>query len=349
MVPVPRGVVCLAIVVVVAAVVIFLRLIGVGTARRRFVVEPSWPTTLVHQASLFNKRPTNTTEAAAMQWEKSDELCVPSLGEPWHYKGERSLNSSVTLYFTPESRDKLFAGSLSGIEVDYYGYVEESLVGSYFSEERTSKDGKYHSVSLALRDSRSPWVDLCSEISSWSSSSEKYAAIVSNSMNELIPMKNTDPSLTDNWKEGSCIPNMGYHWVKDTVGGKNFTYKAANTVPVVPMYDNNGDFVAVFFLATSKKQNWASTCSLFAPTPECSSALNFWDPGPGLSEANEGLLYMCSNMCGDCQFTGSGSTPGVYTTMHWYFGDPSATQCIGSDRDPAPYCPSGEYPAKIDG
>jgi hypothetical protein len=54
------------------------------------------------------------------------------------------------LYFTPHIGD--VSGIVSGIEVDYYGYIQTNLVGSYFSEQKTSKDGTYHSLAVALRN-----------------------------------------------------------------------------------------------------------------------------------------------------------------------------------------------------
>ena len=239
--------------------------------------------------------------------------------------------------------DDPLPGALSGIEVDYYGYIEENLIGSYFSEKRTSRDGTYQSAAITFRDSATE--DLCSVSSTTMkrSTEEKYLAIIRQDMaNEEIPMKDSSAHLTDNWKEGSCIPTMGYHWMKDISGGKNLTYKAENTVPLVPMYDSYGNFVAIFFLATDKKQNWDDTCTF--TTEECIQALNFWDIGPGLTEANDGQFRICDNACGKCNFTGSGSTPGMYTTMHWYFKDYKTTTCVSSDKGPNPYCESGSYP-----
>jgi len=340
-----KGLLLLALAVSGLLVLFFVRL---AIALWDTSPEPLWPEYLVSQVSMNTKRPTNTIEAAALQWEKSDEPCVSTLGEAWLYKGERGIETSATLYFSPEDGD--VPGSLSGIEVDYYGYIEDNLVGSYFSEERTSKDGTYHSLAVALRNSANE--DLCSK-SAKRNAEEKYVAISPGLINQEIPMKNSSPLLTDTWKEGSCIPGMGYHWFTDTIGGNNLTYKAENTVPVVPMYDHDGNFVAIFFLATAKKQNWDATigglCPLGIPfTPECLDALNFWDPGPGLNEANEGQFYLCGNLCGQCDFTGSGSTPGMYTTMHWFFQDPAKLECVGSDKGLAPYCPSGSYPTMDD-
>jgi len=302
-------------------------------------VNPLWPDYLVSQVGLHSKRPTNTTEAGELNWVKSDELCIPSLGEAWLYNGHRGSNSSVTLYFTPEISDDV-PGTLSGIEVDYYGYIEKNLIGSYFSEERTSKDGTYHSVAVALRNSATE--DLCSASSKAikTYAREKYIAISPDMANEQIPMEESSLSLTNNWHKGSCIHGMGYHWLQDVNGGKNLTYKAENTVPVVIMYDSNGSFSAIFFLATEKKQNWPDTCTLTSQT--CIENLNFWDPAGGLLEANEGRLYMCANLCGKCQFTGSGD--GVYSTMHWFFTDPATLECVGKDKDSQIYCPSGSYP-----
>jgi hypothetical protein len=137
---------------------------------------------------------------------------------------------------------------------------------------------------------------------------------------------------------------MGYHWWQDTKGGATFSYKAENTVPIVPMYSSiDGTINGLFFLATAKKQIWADRC-MFPPSPECAGAPNFWDPGPGLMQANEGPLYVCANFCGKCEFTGSGSNPGVYTTMHCFFKDLTMEACAGMDNKTSTYCPGGSYP-----
>jgi len=308
--------------------------------------EPLWPKFLSSQVLLYNERPANTSQAVALDWVKSDEPCEPTLGEPWLYKGRRGFNTSVTLYFTPEDGD--VAGSLSGIEVDIYGYLEKNLVGTYFSEAKTSEDGTYHSLAVALRNSAKE--DLCSK-SAKRNVHDKYLAIAPGLKNEEIPAHNSSP-LLGTWKEGSCIPGMGNHWFKDTVGGKNLSFKAENTVPIVPMYDNDGTIMAIFFLATSKKQNWAPGCDCLAeiraPTPECLGTSNFWDPCEGLNQANKGMLYICNNLCGECDFTGSGATPGMYTTMHWFFNEqPQNFECVGSNRGPMSYCPSGLYPTLL--
>jgi len=300
----------------------------------------NWPNHLVSQAGMNTPRPTNTAEAVEKLWEKSGEPCVPSLGEPWLYKGQRSSETSATLYFTPQVGD--VPGILSGIEVDYYGYIETNLIGSYFSEERTAEDGTYHSLAVAFRNSAQQ--DLCDSVTPTKQDGEKYIAISPDLINKPLPVKSTLSELTSKWKEGSCIPNMGYHWWQDTEGGTDLSYKAETTVPISPMYSStDGTINGLLFLATAKKQNWGDTCS-FPPTRDCVEKLNFWDAGPGLSQANEGFFYFCSNFCGKCEFTGSGSNPGLYTTMHWFFTDTKVEKCDGTDMGRMPYCPEGSYP-----
>jgi hypothetical protein len=304
-----------------------------------------WSNYLVAQVALSTKRPTNTAEAIELGSETSGETCLPSLGEPWLYGGERAYSTSVTLYFTPHVGD--VPGIPSGIEVDYYGYIEIKLVGSYFSEEKTSKDGKYHSPAVALRNSAQQ--DLCDSVTPTKQDGKKYIAISPDLINKPLPVKSTVSVLTmSKWKEGSCIPNMGYHWWQDTEGGANLSYKAENTVPIALIYSSiDGTITGLLFLATAKKQIFADTCTL-PRSPECVKALNFWDPGPGLMQANEGRLYVCSNFCGKCEFTGSGSNPGLYTTMHWFFKDPKTEVCTGTDKKTSPYCPGGSYPKDFD-
>lgn len=334
----------------IAAVVIFLvgyfsggfKTTSISSAPSTQEDEAShWPDYLVSQAALFTKRPTTTVEAVELGWEKSDESCAPSLGEPWLFKGERGLNTSVTLYFTPQVGD--VAGVISAIEVDYYGYIEENLVGTYFSEERTSKDGSYHSVAVALRNANQQ--DLCDTEKPASKQFGRYLAINPDLVNKEIPVHSGLSELEAEWREGSCIPQMGYHWATDVNGGKDLAYKADSIVPIQPMYRSaDGSIAGIFFMATVKKQNWAADCNVFVPTPECMGPLNFWDPGPGLNQVNAPPFYFCSNFCGECKFTGSGSDPGIYTTMHWFFTDTSLEACAPSDMGPRPYCRSGEYP-----
>jgi len=307
------------------------------------LVGSSWPDFLVSRFDTFDKRPTDTSEALELGWEKSSDPCLPSLGQPWLYQGGHSIDSSVTLYFTPETIT--VPGALSGIEVDYYGAIEENQVGTYFSDERESNDGTYHSVAVALR--KSDEQDLCSTEATLNPPTGKYLAIAPDMANTVIPTTNTSSVLMENWQEGSCIPRMGIHWIQDVDGGSDLSYKIENTVPVVAMYDPvDGEISAIFFAAPDRRQNWPTdVCALFQPegySPECLAAMNYWDVGPGLNQKNSPPLFMCSNFCGACEFTGS--VDGIFATMHWFFKDTSSLACPSGPFPGAPYCASGDYP-----
>ena len=251
--------------------------------------------------SLF---PTTTAEASDQGWTKTDEACNPLLGEAWLLGGELSINSPATMYFTPEVGG--VAGVVSGIEVDYYGSMQENLIGTYFSEEKTSSDGTYHSLAVALRSD-----DLCDTVNPATPGNAEYVAISPGLANQLVPTHEDSPELQSDYKEGACLMTMGYHWFQDVVGGAELTYEADNIVPVVPMYDSvDGTLNGIFFLATNAKQTIGSG----------KYDGNFWDRSPGLSQANnklDGTNPFCTNLCGGCQFTGSEG--GMFTTMHWFF------------------------------
>lgn len=311
--------------------------------------DENWPGNLITNNQ--TKFPTTTAEANALEWEKSNEQCDPLLGEAWLLGGERALNSSVALYFTPVVGD--ISGVLSSIEVDYYGYVEEKLIGMYFTEEKTSKDGSYHSVSLALRKG-----DLCDTEKPASPRSAPYLVISPGMAATIIPTTEDSPELLSNWKEGSCIQHMGYHWATDVEGGKDLTYKAENLVPVVPMYSSKDKSInGIFFVATGTKQFWPEDCptnpydDMEAFFGRCAENCNFWDKIPGLTQINKPVLYLCSNFCGkECQF--EGSDDGMFTAMHLFFKDvwqgDDAENCAPDEMNGRPsYCRRGDKPIMV--
>jgi hypothetical protein len=307
--------------------------------------EPAWPSHLITGPGAI-ANPTNTAEAADSEWSKADEPCNPMLGEPWRKNGgESSIAESATLYFTPEVDGE--PGLLSAIQVDFYGYLEENLVGSYFGDEKVGADGEtYRSLTLSLRDYGEH--DLCDTSAPISHKGLEKVTIAPDLAATNVPLLETDPELVSGWREGSCIVGMGFHWARDVVGGPDLTYEAANLMPIVPMYNSyTGVLQAVFFLATDKKQIWREGCPIdFVDlTQPCTSDItNSWDLAPGLQEANNpaGGLYMCSNFCGECQFTGSPTE--MYTSMHWMFGDPGAENCAGKSNAFGLFCRNGVYP-----
>ena len=316
----------------------------------------SFPNYLVSQADWFAKKPTNTTMATELGWVKSDVPCNPFLGEEWLYMGKRTDKYNVNMYFTPALGD--IPGVVSAIDVDYYGYYEEDLEGIYFSEEKMSMDGTYHSLAVGFKDPE--MYDVCDPMTTVMPS-EKYIAIAPEMINEEVPVVETSTKLTTDWFEGACLNRMGYHWIKDAETGPDLQYKASTTTPIVPMYSPaTGDIAGIFFLATSVKQTLTQTClnealaALSSQTslPTCfAEEQNWWDFAiPGLSLQNTGRYYMCSNLCSsECQFTGSGDgdDPGYFTTMHWAFEEPSSLVCPEIPAGRPGFCRSGSYPTLV--
>jgi len=317
-----------------------------------------WPGGLIKIGGVIKQPlPTNTADAAANGWSKANSPCDPYLGEEWLYGGEYSADTSASVYFTPEVGD--VPGVLSAIEAHLYGHVEESLIGSYLTDKKKSKDGTYYGLPVALRNAEEE--GLCDTEKPVSAGNNPYVKINPAMVGRNVPTTEDSEELLSDWKEGSCINGMGYHWETDIEGGKNLSYEASKLVPVVPMYNSvDGSINGVFLMATSRKQRWPAECEHSVDFPailQCGTAnfgnLNFWDMGPGLTQETVPPLYMCSNFCGECKLTGSHD--GYYQTMHWFFKDTASEEKCSGGRDPAKeqpgpsknsvYCRSGEYPS----
>jgi len=198
----------------------------------------------------FNYYPTTTAEATDAGWIKSQsdgESCNPLLGEAWRVGGELSLERSVTLHFTPQAGET--PGVVSGITVSYFNYVEEALVGTYFSEVKTNSDGSaYHDLTIALRNGGDE--NLCDASSSVAPGNPAYVVIAPGMANNILPVRENDPELQENWFEGACLDLMGYHWFQDVVGGSDFSYREENFVPIVPMYSSHDGLLnGIFFVS----------------------------------------------------------------------------------------------------
>jgi len=323
----------------------------------------SWPKILTKFNDNFNPNPvgegpfpyyvaTNTAGVEGKGWVKSTDVpCDPILGEEWLFGGERSSEHSMAMYFTPAVGD--VPGALSAIEVDYYGHVSTKLIGVFFGEEKTSKDGSYRSVSVALRNGHEE--DLCDTETPAAGGNSPYVTISPGMANMAVPVTEDVEELTENgWQEGSCLPGMGYHWEKFIAPVEGLPYDAEEMVPIVPMYSSTDKTInGIFFAATSMKQHWPfEECPKIFPGNPCAfGKLNMWDFSAGLKEESSGPFYMCSNFCGECEFTGTDD--GWFTTMHFMFKNtvplPGMTPPPDAEFCAAGRCRNGILPKKVDG
>ena len=287
--------------------------------------------------SSMSKWPTTTREAILSGWDReTSSPCVRELGESWIYKNKRSAEQSVTLYFSPHISDHK-PGILTGIAVHYYGNVPTGLIGTYFTHHELDADGNaFHSVEVTFQDSSK--YNLCDEDLPLPEAKESYIKIAPRPLmaNLEVPTIESSPELQMEWQEGSCIEGMGYHYLRNAIGGsKKLSYKSNSIVPVVPMYhpseDKKGEIAGLFFWAPEQLQEWPHECNGFSGMSledlhHCKERSNFWDPSPGLLQENELPFFMCSNTCDEnCYF--EDSFDGLFTTMHLFFDRPEELKC----------------------
>lgn len=309
-----------------------------------------WPEMLVKIDAAYafpNLLPTTTTGLYEKGWRKTGEPCDPMLGEAWAYQGERTFNYSAAVYLTPQVGD--VPGVVSGIEVDYYGYTPEKQIGTFYGEEKTSSDGSYRSISVALRNGEVE--NLCDTECPAAPGNPEYIMVSPGMANLPVPVTE-DPELLSDWKEGSCLPKMGYHWSTFLDGDDELPYKAENLVPIQAMYTSSEEKTinGIFFSAADRMQpSYPSDCE--AATSCAVGKVNFWDNSPGLLEETilEKRFFMCSNFCGDCEMTGTANE--YYTTMHWFFKMTLGETCNAGK----PHCREGlwagidpkDFPEKV--
>lgn len=292
--------------------------------------------------SFLSSRPINTDEAIEQGWVKTDDPCDPSLGEEWRYDGVLSIDQSASMFFTPAVGSEA-PGVLSAIAAHYYDHIPEDQVGTFFSFENFDADGNpYHSVVVVMYDTAEQSL-LCDDINALPATTSEYFAVVSNNPevpNRSIPVSEDDPELLETWAEGSCLNQMGFHWLSDVVpNSEEISFDQNSVLPIVPMYHPDTKAITGwFFWGGGKKQNWdTNVCP--DPVPfnfanattsaiimECIAKINFWDLGPGLTEVNEPPFFFCSNSC-DSKCSFQGSTDGTYTTMHWFLQDSTVITC----------------------
>jgi len=259
-----------------------------------------------HQAG----RPTTTKEATAEGWKKiSDSECDPNLGNPWAFNGEITVGGPVTLYFSKET--DCFDGILTGIGVHYFnGAAPTKMVEDFIF----SKGEDYDTVNIALRNQDT---DVCGEGLLPSNTPVLDVILAGGKGRKSVPVTEVDAKASGEWKAGGCVKGMGIHWEHDIVGGSNFTFKAENWFPVVPMYDEkDGSVNGVFFQAPKKMQIWDDACGF--GLSKCYPLTNMWDAGPAGIANGVNPFAMANNFCG--VFPGiTGAENNVFTTMHFFF------------------------------
>jgi len=243
---------------------------------------------LIRTYTVYQDLPQNITNAQSLGWLQSS-TCDPYLGIPFNFQASApSVDYPLTLYFTA-------AGQLAGAAVEVFGSVEQNLLSKGFFQTTANSDQWHISISF-----RAPSA-MCSGITTPGSIGDR---LVINANTIAYPLPTTEQSaISGKWHKGSCFYGMGHHYFYDLASAPNMSWKSANLLPVVTMFDK-GVINAVFFASSTIQQG------LFGA--------HWWEPIPLFN------ALMCKNTCdADCTFQGTSA----WSTFHLYFREYQEVTC----------------------
>ncbi len=218
---------------------------------------------LIHSAGAQEPLPTTTNAASAAGWVRSNSPCIPSIGQAWNKKHPYPTTSHpMTLYFAAN-------GQISGFGTDLFGDVPDLwyLRGYYVYID----EGQYR-IKVATRSADT---NMCTVKTAFSEPIGDRIIIHPDGINHRIP-PNEDDAAAKKWSRGACLDGMGRHWEYDLVSApaivRNIlylivlflylclyfyllqSYNVSTLLPVVPMYDLNGNLNVIFFASSSVQQ-----------------------------------------------------------------------------------------------
>jgi len=240
--------------------------------------------------------PITVAQAQQQGWvpTSSATSCQPGLGIQYAADhGGVSTGYPISLYFTP-------AGQVASIGMNVYG--EPKAPPNSYVLIRDSP--KTYLVTVSFRNSSAtcsgqpfPTLPLGDQL---------VINQARPNIAQALPIT-TSQALVGNWTKGACFDGMGTHYFYDvTSGGKPImSWKAANLLPIIPMY-YQGKINAFFFASSAVQQGLLSA--------------NMWDKIPLPN------LLMCKNWCDPkCTFADTS----FYSTGHIYLTDYTQVKCGG--------------------
>jgi len=257
---------------------------------------------MVRDFNEYVSTPITTTDAKAQGWVPlgSMEECIGGLGVPWAESSSGADEHHPTiLYFTP-------FGQISAIGVRIMGNVKQNLIDRGFFLSGGS-DEAFISVSFRSMN------DSCSAVQLGTPLGDRL--VINGGENGIkyeLPLTASEAEAAG-WVKGACFAGMGTHYFLDLANAGSMSWKAANMVPIVTMYDMESDgatgAINAFFFASSDVQQ-----SIFPPNR------NEWDRIPLHN------YLMCKNWCdSSCTF----SDTSFWSTYHVYLHDPKTVTCHG--------------------
>jgi len=247
-------------------------------------------TELLRTFILFVDQPLNTSQAEYNGWTQFGS-CDDQFGNAYSLGGSYGP--------TPDNSPILYFdgdGQVAGFGERIFGEPPLALISRFFRP--VEGQNNTYDISVMFRSG-----SLCS-----SGDGSSYVLGNQLSINNNFPIELTASDAANaGWLMGDCIPKMGTHYSYDLNAPGSSTWNVSSLVPVMPMYNVDTGFV---------------------------SALLFWMPGLQNIEPLgdwEGPFIptlFCGNWCSDSGCSWDGVI--VFTTMHWFFSDPSQNDCTNA-------------------
>eukprot|EP01059_Diplonema_ambulator_P008383 TRINITY_DN17_c0_g2_i1.p1 TRINITY_DN17_c0_g2~~TRINITY_DN17_c0_g2_i1.p1 ORF type:complete len:300 (+),score=106.19 TRINITY_DN17_c0_g2_i1:61-900(+) len=233
--------------------------------------------------------PTTVQEAMAGGWVPlNGGACDARYGVPY-VNGTRGLgkHNPTLLYFSR-------TGEVSGITVDVHGAAPpQKLIDMRFFE----KQGDMYRIGVSFR------ADPCTTTSNGTYPIGDRAVVSPGGANISLPLT-VAAAEAQKWSVGSCFYGMGTHYFYDLTSAPVMSWKAENVLPIVTMFNNNGDIQAFFFASWTVQEQIGDA--------------NDWEPVPLPND------LMCKNMCDPaCTFAGTS----FWSTYHVYLRDLNLATC----------------------
>jgi len=262
----------------------------------------------LHTALTYSTFPITTRDAQSSGWVRAGP-CVPGRGLPFIPKNGVSKASPGILYYSES------LGYVSGLTIRRWSGPEKSNAGAFWELPKinvTCAAGTCTDITMVFRDPKA----VCGN------SSEAFAATMPDTGNsiasigdrllvgsKLFPVPiNSTLAKKAGWSEGNCIPHMGIHYSYVFGGSPQGPWNASSLFPLLPMYDPISGHINAVLIGNPHG-------SLHV-TP-----VGWWE-GPFVN------AFMCKNWCSDSRCGFSGTM--IWTTMHFYFRDPSTISCNGA-------------------
>jgi len=249
---------------------------------------------LLHTYFSMTPMPLNSSDAVAKGW-SADGPCNQNLGIRYS-----SGDSPLILYFTA-------GGQIAGNGMLRNDKPLPSLTPSFWKP--TTVHDQYE-ITLSFRDASTGVMcqgfQAAEEIGN--------ALIINQDSIKLHIALNNVSAAAQQWTSGGCIEKMGIHWFYDLQGHPNPTWKTANLVPIMPMYNQATGLLTAFLVQTDYVEDvWP---------------FGWWE-GPFIPS------LFCYNFCPPCTFDTS-----VFSTIHFFLTDPELNLCSS-------HCPNSSESAEM--